>query len=69
MPEELANIEAEYKEVYEKRHQRIAERIAVYNEQIEKESETPTAPEPTPDTEEEAPQTEADTPQTEETAA
>ena len=69
MPEELANIEAEYKEVYEKRHQRIAERIAVYNEQIEKESETPTAPEPTPDTGEEAPQTEAETPQTEETAA
>lgn len=69
MPEELANIEAEYNEVYEKRHQRIAERIAVYNEQIEKESETPTAPEPTTDTEEEAPQTEAETPQTEETAA
>ena len=69
MPEELATIEAEYNEVYEKRHQRIAERIAVYNEQIEKESETPTAPEPTPDTEEEAPQTEAETPQTEETAA
>ncbi len=69
MPEELANIEAQYNEVYEKRHQRIAERIAVYNERIEKENATSTAPAPTTDIAEEAPQVEAETSQTEETAA
>ncbi len=65
MPEELANIEAEYIEVYEKRHERIAEKIAVFNDQIAKESETQPATEETEDT----PHTEAETPQTQETAA
>lgn len=65
MPEELATIEAEYNEVYEKRHERIAEKIAVFNDQIAKESETQPATEQT----EETSQREAETPQTQETAA
>ena len=69
MPEELANIEAGYNEVYEKRHQRIAERIAVYNGMIEKENDSPNSPEPTSDNEEEALQAESDAMQTEETVA
>ena len=42
MPEELANIEAEYNDVYEKRHQRIEERKALLAKDTEPE---PTEPE------------------------
>ena len=42
MPEELANIEAEYNEIYEKRHQRIEERKALLAKDTESE---PTEPE------------------------
>ena len=69
MPDELATIETEHNEVYEKRHQRIEERIAVYNDLIAKEGESDTAPEPTPETEEDTPRNEAEIPQTQETAA
>ena len=69
MPDELATIETEHNEVYENRHQRIEERIAVYNDLIAKEGESDTAPEPTPETEEDTPRNEAEIPQTQETAA
>lgn len=43
MPQELAKIEAEYNEVYEKRHERIAEKIAIYYDQIAKKEESASA--------------------------
>lgn len=54
MPEELANIEAEYNEIYEKRHQRIEERKAQLAKDTEPEA---TEPEADPTTEETAPDT------------
>ena len=54
MPEELANIEAEYNEIYEKRHQRIEERKALLAKDTEPEA---TVPEAEPTTEETAPDT------------
>lgn len=51
MPEELANIEAEYNEIYEKRHQRIEERKALLAKDTEPEATEPEA--------EEAPQEES----------
>lgn len=54
MPEELANIEAEYNEIYEKRHQRIEERKAQLAKETEPEA---TEPEADPTTEETAPDT------------
>ncbi|MEZ3560212.1 MAG: chromosome partitioning protein ParB, partial [Duncaniella dubosii] len=43
MPEELANIEAEYNEIYEKRHQRIEERKALLAKDTEPEATEPEA--------------------------
>lgn len=64
MPEELANIEAEYNDIYEKRHQRIEERKALLakdTEPTEPEAENApeeeTVPEAEPTTEETAPDT------------
>ncbi|GFI11292.1 hypothetical protein IMSAGC007_03765 [Lachnospiraceae bacterium] len=66
MPEELANIEAEYNEIYEKRHQRIEERKALLAKDTEPEATVPeaeeapeeeTVPEAEPTTEETAPDT------------
>lgn len=59
MPEELANIEAEYNDVYEKRHQRIEERKALLAKDTEAEvaPEEETVPEVEPTTEETAPDT------------
>ena len=61
MPEELANIEAEYNEVYEKRHQRIEERKALLAKDTEPEAEDAPekeiVPEAEPTTEEAAPDT------------
>ena len=70
MPEELAEIERGYNETYEKRHKRLAERIAVIkattsNETEAVEAEPETAPEAV---EAEATQPEATTPDTEEAA-
>ena len=62
MPEELANIEAEYNEIYEKRHQRIEERKALLAKDTEPEATEPeaepTTEEATPDTPEVAPEAE-----------
>ena len=64
MPEELANIEAEYNEIYEKRHQRIEERKALLAKDTESEPTEPEAedapeeeivPEAEPTTEEATP--------------
>lgn len=61
MPEELANIQDGYNEVYEKRHQRIKEKKAALQEQATQEAEQPDEPQP---------EAEAQTePQTEEIAA
>ena len=63
MPEELANIQDGYNEVYEKKHQRIEEKKAVLlvQEQAKQEAEQPDEPQP---------EAEAQTePQTEEIAA
>lgn len=66
MPEVLANIEAEYNDVYEKRHQRIEERKALLAKDTEPEATEPEAedapeeeivPEAEPTTEETAPDT------------
>ena len=66
MPEELANIEAEYNEIYEKRHQRLEERKALLAKDTEAEATEPEAenapeeepmPEVEPTTEEAAPNT------------
>ena len=66
MPEELANIEAEYNEIYEKRHQRIEERKALLAKDTEPEPTEPGAenapqeepmPEAEPTTEEATPDT------------
>lgn len=70
MPEELAEIERGYNETYEKRHKRLAERIAVIkattaNETEAVEAEPETAPEAV---EAEITQPEATTPDTEEAA-
>ena len=43
MPEELANIEAEYNEIYEKRHQRLEERKALLAKDTEPEATEPEA--------------------------
>ena len=62
MPEELANIEAEYNEIYEKRHQRLEERKALLAKDTEPEvtepEAEPTTEEATPDTPEVAPEAE-----------
>ncbi len=66
MPEELANIEAEYNDIYEKRHQRIEERKALLAKDTEPEATEPEAenapqeepmPEAEPTTEEATPDT------------
>ncbi len=46
MPEELANIQDGYNEVYEKRHQRIKEKKAALQEQATQEAEQPDEPQP-----------------------
>ena len=46
MPEELANIQDGYNEVYEKRHQRIEEKKAALQEQATQEAEQPDEPQP-----------------------
>lgn len=45
-PEELANIQDGYNEVYEKRHQRIEEKKAALQEQATQEAEQPDEPQP-----------------------
>lgn len=69
MPDELARIESEHKEVYDKRHQRLTERIDAIKVKIEKENVTPDTPQPTADTEAETAPQEATAGQTAETAA
>ncbi len=69
MPDELARIESEHKEVYDKRHQRLTERIDAIKAKIEKENGTPDTPQPTADTEAETAPQEATAGQTAETAA
>lgn len=66
MPEELERIESGHNEVYDKRHQRLTERIDAIKAEIEKGNDTP---EPTAQTEAETAPQEADAGQTAETAA
>ena len=66
MPEELERIESGHNEVYDKRHQRLTERIDAIKEEIEKSNETP---EPTAKTKAETAPQEADAGHTAETAA
>ena len=69
MPEELERIESGHNEVYDKRHQRLTERIDAIKAEIEKSNDTPDTPEPTAETEAENAPQEADAGQTAETAA
>ena len=66
MPEELERIESGHNEVYDKRHQRLTERIDAIKAEIEKGNDTP---EPTAQTEAETAPQKADAGQTAETAA
>ena len=66
MPEELERIESGHNEVYDKRHQRLTERIDAIKAEFEKGNDTP---EPTAQTEAETAPQEADAGQTAETAA
>lgn len=66
MPEELERIESGHNEVYDKRHQRLTERIDAIKAEIEKDNETP---EPTAKTEADTAPQGADAGQTAETAA
>lgn len=69
MPEELERIESEHNEVYDKRHQRLTERIDAIKAELGKGNETPDTPEHTAETEAESAQQEADAGQSAETAA
>ena len=69
MPEELAEIERGYNEVYEKRHKRLAERIAEITATTANETEATAEPERTAEaTEVETSQPEATNPDKEEAA-
>lgn len=69
MPEELERIESGHNEVYDKRHQRLTERIDAIKAELGKGNETPDTPEHTAETETESAPQEADAGQSAETAA